>query len=124
MGGSPLPTASFTFTRLYSFILCTCGVLILTHHSSYSGGLNGGCHPFGLCCGQGSEYCTSPKPLAKFLLPSSGLLLSCGLWRSYEEPWVWEVVKVEIMCMWCYIILCVYGAHFSSGSLVRPCADV
>lgn len=38
MGGSPLPTASFTFTRLYSFILCTCGVLILTHHSSYSGG--------------------------------------------------------------------------------------
>lgn len=37
MGGSPLLTASFKFTRLYSFILCTCRVSILTYHSSYSG---------------------------------------------------------------------------------------
>lgn len=110
MDGSPLPIASFRFTRLYSFILCTCRVLILTYHSSYSGGKTrrrlSSFRPllwarfWVLYLSKGFGELPPPQQWAVAELWTGGLMksLRCGRW------WRWK--------------LCVYGTVLYYVSMV------
>lgn len=118
--------ATSKFTCLYIFLLHICkGIdFNLSQFLLWKTDLTEAVIPWAFVVGKGQsteKYLS--KGFRKVLLPQQWAIAELWLvvlWRALG----WEVVKAEIMCLWDYVVLCVYGTYFCPRCLVHPCDDV